>query len=333
MIIVEMRFGSHLYGTATENSDLDLKGVYLPAAEDILLQRVRPSINTSSREKTLGERNQPEDVDRDLYSLQRYLDLLAAGQTVALDMLFAPETAWTQPPHACWLEIRANRHRLISQRATAFIQYCRQQANKFGIKGSRVSAARQALAVIAAAEEKFGSIAKLGAIEAELEVLVAAVEHIGWVDLASPAGADGATKPIRNLIICGRKIPLTVSLKTARDVVQHLVDDYGQRALAAARNDGVDWKALSHAVRVGQEALELFRDQEIVFPLANAAHLRAIKAGEVAYAKVAKEIEDLIIQLEETAARSSLPAEPDRVFIEDLVLRYHRGAVLAAGKA
>ena len=37
--IVELRAGSHLYGTATAASDTDLKAVYLPAARDILLQR------------------------------------------------------------------------------------------------------------------------------------------------------------------------------------------------------------------------------------------------------------------------------------------------------
>ena len=327
-VLIEMRVGSHLYGTATASSDLDLKGVYLPAARDILLQQVRPATTSSSREKASGERNQPGDVDRDLYSLQRYLELLAGGQTVALDMLFAPEETWTQVPHAAWLEIRANRHRLISRRAGAFVQYCRQQANKFGIKGSRVSAARQALTILAAAETRLGTIAKLVTVEEELIALAHGSEHLSWVDLPSPAGPGGATKPARNLVVCGRKIPLTASLKTARDVVQHLVDEYGQRALAAERNDGVDWKALSHAVRVGQQALELFRHHEIVFPLAGAAHLRAIKAGELSYGDVAAEIEALVEEVEAAATVSTLPAEPDHAFIEDLVLRHHRAVVL-----
>jgi hypothetical protein len=34
-----------------------------------------------------------------MYSLQRYLELLADGQTVALDMLFAPNSAMTGRPH------------------------------------------------------------------------------------------------------------------------------------------------------------------------------------------------------------------------------------------
>jgi predicted nucleotidyltransferase len=38
-LIVNMRFGFHLYGIDMPDSDLDLKGVYLPEAHDILLQR------------------------------------------------------------------------------------------------------------------------------------------------------------------------------------------------------------------------------------------------------------------------------------------------------
>src|SRR6266849_2934641 len=70
-LIVEMRFGSHLYGTATPQSDLDYKAVYLPEAADILLQRVRNTV-TTSREKATGERNTSGDVDRETHSLQRY---------------------------------------------------------------------------------------------------------------------------------------------------------------------------------------------------------------------------------------------------------------------
>src|ERR1700722_12706023 len=96
-LIVEMRFGSHLYGTATPQSDLDLKGVYLPEARDILLQRVRGTVDLS-REKEPGEKNAPGDVDREIHSLQRYLELLAEGQTIALDMLFPPAWAVVCPP-------------------------------------------------------------------------------------------------------------------------------------------------------------------------------------------------------------------------------------------
>jgi predicted nucleotidyltransferase len=62
-IIVELRFGSHLYGTATAQSDIDYKAVYIPSARDILLQRVRAAISRPS-DKAPGEKNAPGAVDQ-----------------------------------------------------------------------------------------------------------------------------------------------------------------------------------------------------------------------------------------------------------------------------
>jgi len=111
-LIVELRFGSHLYGTATERSDLDVKAVYLPPGRDILLQRVRANLT----EPAAGQ------VDRETFSLQRYLGLVAEGQMVALDMLFAPDSAMLRPPAPLWREIQANTGRLVTRRALAFVR-------------------------------------------------------------------------------------------------------------------------------------------------------------------------------------------------------------------
>ncbi len=67
-LIVEMRFGSHLYGTATAQSDLDYKAVYLPDARDILLQRVQPALALPPA-KDPGDKNAPGDIDREIFSL------------------------------------------------------------------------------------------------------------------------------------------------------------------------------------------------------------------------------------------------------------------------
>jgi hypothetical protein len=314
-LIVEMRLGSHLYGTATPESDLDFKGVYLPEARDILLQRVKPTV-TSNRVKAPGQKNEAGDVDSEVYSLQRYLDLLAEGQTVALDMLFAPDAVMTMSPTPLWREIQTNGHRLVSRRATSFVQYCRQQANKYGIKGSRVAAARKALALLETAQERLGNTAKLELIAAQLADLATTTEHVALVDL--PFSGD---RPLRHLEVCDRKISFSASLKTAREIAQRLVNEYGQRALQAELNEGVDWKALSHAVRVGREALELFQSGRITFPLPYAEHIRRIKRGTIPYKTVATEIEQLLEEVETAASTSSLPEGPDRSVIDDLVTR------------
>lgn len=321
-LIAEMRFGSHLYGTATPLSDVDYKGVYLPDARAILLQRVQNTISRS-RAKAPGEKNAAGDVDHETYSLQRYLELLAEGQTVALDMLFAPESVMVCEPGPEWREIQANSGRLVTRRAASFVRYCRQQANKYGIKGSRVAAARAALGLLISAEAHHGSLARLHTIESELTAFATTTEHAALQEIEMPGG-----RLVGHLEVCGRKMPFTSSIKSAREVVQRLVEEYGERALQAERNEGVDWKALSHAVRVGQEALELLETGRITFPLAGAAEILAIKRGERPYAAVGEEIERLLVAVESAAMRSTLRDEPDQAFIDDLVARTYRASVL-----
>jgi hypothetical protein len=321
--IVEMRFGSHLYGTSTPQSDLDIKAVYLPAARDVLLQRVQDTV-MHAPDRPDGKKNAPGNVDREIHSLQRYLSLLAEGQTMALDMLFAPESAMTRQPAALWLEIQANAPRLVTRRASAFLRYCRQQANKYGIKGSRVSAARQALAALIDAEAKYGTTAKLAVAEAELEVVAGMSEHTMMIDLPAPAESLA-----RHFEVCGKKMPFTSSIKSAREIAQRLVNGYGQRALQAERNEGIDWKALSHAVRVGREALELFQTGRITFPLRCAAEILSIKLGELTYEAVAETIDRLLVDVEAAALVSLLREEPDFAFMDDLVVRAYRDQVMA----
>jgi hypothetical protein len=157
------------------------------------------------------------------------MELLAEGQSVAIDMLFAPDSAFVAPASAIWREIQASRAQFLSTRATAFVRYCRQQANRFGIKGSRVAAARKALDLMAQSEARLGTTAKLLEIEEEVRALAAATEHLAIVPLPLPL-PNGGTAP--HFEVCYKKIPFTAALKTAREVVERLVGEYGSRAFA-----------------------------------------------------------------------------------------------------
>jgi RNA repair pathway DNA polymerase beta family len=319
--IVTIKFGSHLYGTTTPASDLDFKSVYVPSAHDILLQRVKGSIN-KSRQKAAKEKNLPGEIEEESYSLQRYLELLSEGQTVALDILFAPEWSMTEAPAPEWRELVDNRSRLLTRRSAAFIGYCRQQANKYGIKGFRVAAARAALVLLKGLVEEHGSTSKLAQFEAAVSQQIAGIEHMVIVDIPL---ANGTL--IRHWDVCGRMLPFTASIKNARDIVQRLVDEYGQRALQAENQQGVDWKALSHAVRVGTQAIEFLGTGHVTFPLPNAEHVLAIKQGKVVYQDVSREIDSLLESVEAAALVSSLPETPDLQWIDDFVQRVYRAEI------
>lgn len=326
--IVRIKFGSHLFGTATPLSDIDYKAVFVPAARDILLQRVKGTHSTQ-RPKAEGEKNYAGEIDEEAYSLQKWLGLVADGQTVALDMLFAPDWALTEPPAAEWREIAANRHRLLTRKAAAFVGYCRQQANKYGIKGSRVAASREALRILESALAERGTTAKLGEIEPTIAVAVAGAEHMALLDIEGATDVHGTRRTVRHWEVCNRKMPLTQTIKASAEIMRRLVNEYGHRALQAERQEGVDWKALSHAVRVATEAIELLETGTVTFPAPNAAHLLDIKTGKLPYQQVAEEIDNLLPAVEGAAARSPLPDEPDRQWIDDFVASTYRSAIFA----
>ncbi len=321
--IVELTFGSHLYGTATPESDLDIKAVYLPDARDILLQRVKPALSVH-REKARGEKNTAGDTDFEAYSPAKFLDLLAEGQTVALDMLFAPDAMLLGVPHPVWAEIKALAPRVFSRKTTAFVGYCRQQARKYGVKGERLTAVRAALDGLRAIEAAHGSNAKLEVAAAEVRRLAA--EH-GLLDVIEVPEATGYTATYFD--IAGKKAIFSASIKGARAIAEGLFNEFGDRAHAAEANSGVDWKAMSHAVRIARQAVEFLETGQVTLPRPEALHLLAIKRGELAYAVVGQEIEALLEAVEEAAERCGLPEMPEpglaEDFIADLYARIVRG--------
>ena len=315
--IVRIKFGSHLYGTSTPESDLDYKSVCIPEAREILLQRVRDSFGVR-KDKVEGQRNLPGDVDDEAYSLQRYLSLLAEGQTVAVDMLFAPAPELTTP---LWDYIKLNKDRLLTKRSAAFVGYCRQQANKYGIKESRVEAAKCAAEFFSEHMLSNGATAKVGDLELLLSDLFG--DHTKVVTKETTAGHTETY-----FECCNRMVGFKNTLKEAAAIYARIYQEYGDRARRAQSNDGIDWKALSHAVRVGHEALELLQTGVVTFPLPNATHVLEIKQAKVPYPVVAEEIEGLLAQVEAASEKSTLRETADREFIDDLVLEAYGRKVL-----
>jgi len=317
--IVRIKFGSHLYGTSTPESDTDYKSVHIPTARDILLQRAEAVRGTKVKVHE-GQRNTADDVDDESYALHRYLQLLSEGQTVAIDMLFAPDWAIDGATAGVnllwWRRIQANKNLLLTKKSAAFVGYCRQQANKYGIKGSRVAAAKKAMEFFAECSKDCGGLTRLQDVRVSLykALIDEADEHTAIV--------QGGTveRPETFFECCNRKVSLGNTVKAAYEIYKRIYEEYGDRARRAESNEGIDWKALSHAVRVGWEALELLNTGAITFPLPHAPRILAIKQGRMPYDSVASEIEQLLEEVEKASLVSKLRNTADQAFIEELIV-------------
>lgn len=325
--IIEITFGSTLYGTQTPQSDKDFKGIYLPTAKEIILGTYKKTIATC-RPKQECERNTKDDVDTEFFSLDRYLELLTQGQTVALDMLFSPD--FCAPDHfGITGEIYTNAHRLLTRNVMAFIGYAKQQAARYGIKGSRMDALKRVKEYLGNCDNEKN---KLFMYSAHIQNLVddcnslISLEKTPLVEIVMLKGPKGLMDA-PHLRVNGRNIALHSTVKYAREIVSKMLDGYGLRAHKAHLAGGVDWKALSHAVRVNSEALELLSTGHITFPRPDKDLLLTIKKGEMTYEQVAELIEQGLATLYEAHEKSTLRDTPDKEWVDNFVYQVYSDIV------
>lgn len=335
--ILEIKFGSTLYGTRTPDSDTDFKGIYLPTAREIVLSNYKKTI-IHSRPKDHCERNTKDGIDVEILSLDRFLEFLMDGQTMALDMLFAvKEVSYFRDPNGSvpglniWKEIYNNKKKLLTRNVNAFVGYARQQAAKYGIKGSRLDALKRADAMLKDINF-FGPRKKLaeypttiGDLVKECQDLVSLEKTplIEVVYLKGPKGEMDAP----HLRINGRSIPFHATVMYAWEVVGKMLSSYGARATKAHLDGGVDWKALSHSCRVNTEALELISTGNITFPRPDREFLIKVKLGQVPFEQVAETIEQGLADLYSAHEKSTLRETPDKKWAEDFVYKVYSDIV------
>lgn len=320
--IVEMVFGSHLYGLNTPTSDKDYKGIYLPHPREILLGTAKKSIDTSTGDK--NSKNDVNDVDRQIYSLQKFISLACDGDTVAIDMLHADDSKLIANSDI-WQYLRANRSRFYTTELTGLFGYVRKQAAKYGVKGSRLAALREVVDVLNDTQnEKLVRLpSNLG--DATHRVKVGEVSHTFPTNEFCRFVTDKTLKSGCQEFyeVLGRKFQSTITVAEMKKSVYKLWDEYGERARQAEANNGIDWKALSHALRGGMQLIQIFKEGDIVYPLPDSAFLKMVKAGGVPFATVQEALESTMCEVEKLAAVSGYPKEVDRDFWNDFIERVY----------
>lgn len=320
-ILIKAVAGSHLFGTDTPSSDTDYKGVYLPSADEILLGSYKESVSYTTGDDS--SKNSKEDIDVELYSLKKFLKMVSRGDTAALELLFTPEDKIVEKD-PMWDEIVARRDELLSSKVSAMIGYARQQANKYGIKGSRMGELNNVIEILKKHEKRLDFAgAKLKHAWDELLEEVKPFEHVHFIMLN--AKSEGGPE-VPALDILGKKFDHHCKFSYVLEILKRIYKNFGQRAREAKKNNGIDWKALSHATRVSLQGLELLENGKITLPLkGNSAMLvKKIKAGEMSYSDVQVILESLLTQLEEARENSELQESVPQEVLDQILITYHK---------
>lgn len=321
-VIVKTVAGSHLFGTNTPSSDMDYKGIFMPTEREILLGNYPDGVNeTTGNDQS---RNSKDDVDVELYSLKKFLKMIKRGDTAALELLFTPSEQILEKSEA-WDRIVANRDKFLSSQVSAMIGYARQQANKYGIKGSRMGELSNCIAAMKEVHKVVNfNDAKLKHGWEYLKDKLKDYDHIHFVELEVNKNMENITVPAIDIL--GKKFDWHCGFIYVLEILKKIYKNYGHRAREAKKNNGIDWKALSHAARVSYQGLELLQTGKVTLPLPEKTRKTVvdIKLGKMDYKDVQTLLEDLLTALEVARENSLLPQELEQEMLDDFLVSEYK---------
>jgi hypothetical protein len=311
--IARVVHGSRLFGTSDDESDVDVKSVWLPSSRDILLGRTDWTVFDGDQSR----RNAPGDVDHEQHDLIRYLKLVASGHPVPVEMLFAPDSAHEEEPHDIWRKLTELAPLIVPSSVSKFMGFIEEQSSSFGVGGARITAVRSAMEALDASKIRNPKASVRDVAQEAVEA--AASPHVR-IDVKP----DGS----RFLLIAGRSTAFENKASVAHKLAWMLIESFDAKARKLAGGDRKNWKAVSHAIRIAEEALELSTCGSITLPRPNADELLAIKHGRVPVEDVAARIEYLIPAVGKAALTSPLNAVPDAEVMEDFVVEAYGSQVI-----
>jgi hypothetical protein len=292
-----MKFGSHLYGLNTPTSDVDYKGIFMPTLEELLLGTYPKTIVTSTGPE--HAKNSADDVDTEVISLPAFIKHACTGETFAIDMLHCARPVFATP---IWDELVANRTKFYSKNLKAFVGYVKQQAAKYGVKGSRLADIKGAIDSLTVQDPNL----TLGEVKSKLYF----GQYAEWKVKPNPsAGHDNEF-----YLVNGKMYQSTNTVEYTVDRLQQMYDGYGHRAKLAEQNEGVDWKAMSHALRAGYQARDIYKEGDFSYPLKETEFLKQVKTAKLGFDQVANELERLVAEIEMLSENSNLPEQVDVEF-------------------
>ena len=299
------KFGSHLYGTDTKESDTDYLGIFIPNIIDC----VKDIADHHKQYKTnLYQKNTKEDVDISLWSIQKFIKLLGLGDTNAIDLLYSMFSDKIIREHQEIINyIKNNTLNLFDPRKTkAYIGYAIGQAKKYGVKGSRLGVIKQVTEYI-----NNLNISDFNRLEC----------IIYNIDEKFHDNSYCFIKEINNIpaiVLCGKVHLGNIKILEFRNRINKTYDTYGNRAKLAMENKGIDRKAISHALRSICQMKELLLDGFIKFPLVESAYLLNIKLGDHDWEFLENEIISGLEEIDSLLLTTNITGQTNNMIINDL---------------
>ena len=114
-----------------------------------------------------------------------------------------------------------------------------------------------------------------------------------------------------------------LKINFAIDTLESIFSKYGERTKLARINQSVDWKALSHALRVGYQTYHILHNGGFEYPLPENYFLLDVKQGVLDFLYVEEKLTQLVYEIEQLTQVSDLPDDVDREYWDTFICDIH----------
>jgi hypothetical protein len=288
------RAGSHAYGLATPESDLDLRGVAIPPKEYFLgfAQRFE----------------QAEAVDPDLviYDIRKFFQLAAACNPSIIELL------WTEAEDH--LLVTPSGQRLLERRALFLSRRARHTFSGYAVAQlKRINTHRRWLVTPPThkpTRAEFG-LPETSVLSADILGAIEAVEQKAVQDLTDI--------PAHVMDLYRRERAYQNALREWRQY-EHWKTQRNPKRAALEAKMGFDGKHAAHLVRLMRMCREILETGAVIVKRPDRDELLAIRNGAWSYEQLMQWSEQEDRVLEEVMARSSLPNTPDSHTLDALCM-------------
>lgn len=297
--ILEIKSGSHLYGTNTPNSDNDFVGIFVPNKE--IIYKISPcyEVDLGFKSKKENGKNDENAIDRKLYELRHFVKLALDNNPNITEMLFVnnENVVFINDVGNSLLSLKE--FFLHKGAYNKFMAYAISQEKKLYIKKDNYLDLKNGITYL----KQFSPndyVTSLIYNDSFLNLFTVIEDNVKVGDMKFPLNI-----PIKEAI---REIEKRVGEKSHR---KELVDTFGY-----------DCKFASHVIRLLGEYIEMATNGKIMLPLP--IDLRKIvfdvKTGQYSLLEVESIIHDFKIKALRAHEKSVLPSEPNTKIIQEFLI-------------
>jgi hypothetical protein len=306
--LAKIQSGPTLYGTHVDGAPLTCVHIYVPDVRDIILGSV----------KTPPKPKAKESVQQTNLPLGAFLKMAIDGLPLAVDALFAPESAMLDPPSPIWEALVKDRHRFIAANAA---NVSKPFETALIVGGDTIPTIEAALAIVRAGRAELGDNAQVFQI---LKTVRLACANLPLMTIVSDPETGG-----HSWLIAGDGVPTNQPLASAETIFTRLRDNAQLAANPPADQIPALCAGIAAALSDAVRATELATTGKLTFPLANAEALRRLASEPFPYSEAPALIDAIAAAYRQaTAAKSALPIAANKTAAEDFLYAVYRGEIV-----